>query len=896
MTPYARPFAVSLLLSALLATTAPAFAGPGISSPRHVDTVGNDDGISRPDYSRYKNLAYPASDVDNAQSVGARSAFKALSAGSAASGGGWRLVAPSINPVPAEVTYTGRATTAAGRTTALAITPGCAHESAGACRAFLGAAGGGVWVANHPFSGKLEWTLASSGLDSNAIGSIAVDPQGAGLVVYAGTGEQNSSGDSEAGLGLYKSIDGGKSWKVLPASVPFATGLAIPAITIDPRNSKHLYFGTMTALHGAAASANASVPPATANLGLYESFDGGQSFTRILNTAPGSSFTGGIMDIQLDPNDLDTVYVSVFGSAILRSSKALDGDTSFRPIFATGSPNDGFNRLVISLAKVGKATRIYVGDSIDLPGTSYIYRVDSGRVPATTLSDGINNPGWLALSSTTPGDPGYGSFMFCQGQCFYDIYIASPPGRPDTVWIGGSMNYPEIFGQVPPASNGRAVMRSTNAGVTFTDMTRDSQRPTLGMHPDQHAIVFNPKNPDQVLAASDGGVVRTSGTFVDASSQCATRGLTGADLTDCLVWLAAIPTTIEPVNDGLSSLQFQSIAFDPKHPSTVWMGGTQDNGTWSFGSPAGSFFETVGGDGGTCGFDAVNSNIRFHTYYYPQIDVNFQGSLTTGWDWIADPLFASGEATEFYTPMISDPVVGGSIFAGLQHIWRTQDSGGAQAYLDLHCNEFTGDFSVTCGDWVALGGDLTSTTFGSTRGGGEVALVSRSTGDTSTLWAATSRGRVFFSSTADTADPASVSFTRLDSSTTPSRVISGIAIDPEHGNHAFVAYTGYGAYTPATPGHVFDVRVSRSGSAVFQDISYNLGDLPITALALDADSGTLFAGTDFGVLALKAGAKTWSVAGTGLPPAAVYQLALTPEGQLYAATHGRSMWRLDIEH
>lgn len=888
------PLTLGLLL--LAAGVAGPAQAAGISTPSHADNVGNDDGISRPDYSRYKNLAYPQADVDNAQSAGARQAFKAIAA-AASHGGSWALASPTVNPVPALVTYTNRATNASGRVTALALTPGCRDDDFGACRVFLGAAGGGVWVADHPFSGTLQWRAASTGLDSNAIGSLLVDPKGYGLVAYAGTGEQNSSGDSEAGVGLYKTVDGGKTWQVLPASVPLASGLSIASIAIDPRDSRHLYFGTMTALHGAAASANASLPPSTANLGLYESRDGGTTFTRILNTAPGSSFTGGVMDIQFDPNDPDTVYLSIFGYGIVRASPRLDGTAAFLTVFATGQPNDGFNRLVMSLAKLGKATRVYVGDSIDAPGTSYLYRVDNARVPASALYDGTSNLGWTALSDPTPGNPGYSSYGFCQGQCFYDIYVASPPGRPDTVYIGGSMNYPEIFGQVAPASNGRAVMRSTNAGVSFTDMTRDARSPSLGMHPDQHAIVFNPRNPDQILAGSDGGLVRTSGSFVDASAGCAARGLSGPDLTDCLTWLAAIPTLVEPENEGLASLQFQSIAFDPRDPLGSWIGGTQDNGTWAFGTSGAPFFETIGGDGGTVGIDAADSNIRFHTYYAPQIDVNFQGALLTGWDWVSDPLLASGEAYEFYPPTLSDPKVGGTMFIGLQHVWRTQDSGGPRAYLDLHCNEYSGDFKAPCGDWVPLGDDLTLASAQPPlrdRAGGEVALVARSQGDSGTLWTGTSRGRLFVSSNADAADPTAVVFTRIDDSTaSPSRVISGIAIDPADGHHAFVAYTGYGAYTPYAPGHVYEVTVDRAGTAAsFQDLSYNLGDLPVTALVRDARSGTLYAGTDFGVLVLAPGSRQWQALGQGLPPTAVYQLALSEDGLLYAATHGRGMWRL----
>jgi hypothetical protein len=58
-------------------------------------------------------------------------------------------------------------------------------------------------------------------------------------------------------------------------------------------------------------------------------------------------------------------------------------------------------------------------------------------------------------------------------QCSYEMWVASPAGRPDTVWISGSRQYNEIF-TANPSSNGRAVQRSTDADADFTDMTDDA--------------------------------------------------------------------------------------------------------------------------------------------------------------------------------------------------------------------------------------------------------------------------------------------------------------------------------------------------------------------------------------------------------------------------------------
>ena len=95
------------------------------------------------------------------------------------------------------------------------------------------------------------------------------------------------------------------------------------------------------------------------------------------------------------------------------------------------------------------------------------------------------------------------------------------------VVVGGLMHYEELKPYAAPGgmrSNGRSVLMSPDAGVNWTDVTGDVGGES--MHPDQHAVVFVPGNADQFFAGSDGGVIRTSGKFADASAQCDSRGLT----------------------------------------------------------------------------------------------------------------------------------------------------------------------------------------------------------------------------------------------------------------------------------------------------------------------------------------------------------------------------------
>lgn len=878
------------------------------------DNSGPGSLISGPAQEQYYDRAYPRSAISYTQTIGAYHAFQSvLRQPMVSQGQSWHLVGPTTGTDPGIVTYTGRATVASGRVTAIVVAPNCDQNL---CRVWVAAAGGGIWETDNGLAPVPSWHASSSGLASNAIGSLVLDPTDpTGATLYAGTGEPNGSSDSEAGVGLFKSINFGKSWQLVEGSVAVAHDRSIGAIAIDPANADHIFIGTDVARHGAASvNGGRFTPPNAPKVGLYESTNGGFTFNLVFSkdsdsVDPGSPngsdfFRGGVTKVDFYSGGTGTtgqwVYFSMSDYGLFREN----AKGTFEQVFASAGggtvANSGGARTEFALAPNGNKLRIYVGDTDGT--TANLYRVDDASVPASKLTDGTNNPGWLKLSNATKGTAGFAAYNYCDPQCSYDMPIASPPGHPDTLWIGGSMQYSEIFTANPP-SNGRAVQRSTDAGVSFTDMTDDIQSPPLGMHPDQHTIAFAPGNPDIAFLGSDGGLVRTSGNFADASSGCANRGLAGADLTDCQNWLKAVPTQISSLNDGLATIQFQSLAINPQHPKTDVIGGSQDNGTWAYNqnqATAGStWFESVGGDGGQSLIDSGNTNIRMHTYFGPNADVNFKGTDPTGWDFMTDPLVASKEAASFYVPLIAAPGLSGTMFVGLEHVWRTNDSGGPRAYLDQHCNEQTGDFNSPCGDWVPLGSTtLTSTTFGAdkTGPGSYVVAINQAPTNENILWAATRFGRLFISTNAD-APSAAVTFTRIDTAAQPNRFISGIAVDPKNPYHAFVSFSGYSAYTPKTPGHVFDVTYDpTTGKATWKDISYGLDDAPITSIAYDDLKGDIYIATDFGVNVLQANSTTWMPAAPGLPMVAVYGLTISSTSRvLYAATHGRGAWRLNLD-
>src|SRR6266436_4836320 len=175
----------------------------------------------------YANRAYPAPYVPFALTRNAHRAWSNVMARAPGKGinvlGGWSLAGPSTANFPDVLTFSGAPYTTSGRITALAVDPSC---STSRCRAWAAAAGGGVWRTTNALSGSgVSWTFISGSFATNAIGTLTYDA--AHNTLYAGTGEPNSSGDSEAGFGIYKSTDGGNTWTQLAANTTVPTGLGV---------------------------------------------------------------------------------------------------------------------------------------------------------------------------------------------------------------------------------------------------------------------------------------------------------------------------------------------------------------------------------------------------------------------------------------------------------------------------------------------------------------------------------------------------------------------------------------------------------------------------------------------------------------------------------------------
>jgi hypothetical protein len=734
---------------------------------------------------------YPANVIPPRVSDDAEATFEAIAAADAKKGDPkgkghrWKLYGPRTAAIQPGVTaFTGATNQTASRMSAIVVSPECRTNH---CRVWATAAGGGVWRTDNATAPDPDWKLLGADeLEQNSTGDLVLDPTDKkGKTLYLGTGEATRcSSGCEAGVGIYRSTDGGEHWAklrdrcvsnttyacVTPGKDAFL-GRSISSIVIDPRNANHIFVGSAIGVRGLThvigTGSTVRFPAGANDPGVYESTDGGDTFTEVWNGGQAGSF--GVTDVGLDPLNLDTVYASAFDQGLWRRDAGA-AQTAFSKVFAAEfNQGAGINRTMFALTVKGGHTRIYLTDGTNNgngpqdPLAATFWRTDNANQPAaallasqaagSTAPAGNGNPfpatynGWQKLTAQTTASPYYATDDFCWAQCSYDNDVYSPPGMPDTVYVIGAMYYGELpcntkgVGCGNGISNGRAVLYSTTAGDpdaqnnnrTFTDLTYDNQntnapwcafapygltlclRAPNGIHPDQHAIAINPANPTQIFEGSDGGMIRTSGQFADISAQCnePLRPTDASDKLTCKRLLSRVPTELAHIDKKLSStLQFINVAINPFLSCEV-MGGTQDNGTWSnIGCDRNAWPQVIYGDGGEAGYDATTPGWRFQAFTSGAGDSNFRNGDPERWVIATAPVVRSGEGPAFYWPQIGDPNPAAGthpIWQGAKHVWRSFAFGAGDPTTSgpqIDTSPNVAAYEANCPEFVTSGAKL----------------------------------------------------------------------------------------------------------------------------------------------------------------------------------------------
>src|SRR5689334_22084582 len=154
---------------------------------------------------------------------------------------------------------------------------------------YIASAGGGVWKTTNAGT---SFNPIFDGEGSHSIGCVTIDPKDS-LVVWVGTGENNSQRSVSMGDGVYKSIDGGRSWM----NVGLKSSEHIGKIAVDPRDSNVVYVAAQGPLWAPGG-----------DRGLYKTTDGGKTWKQVLAISENT----GVTDVVLDPRNPYVVYAAAY--------------------------------------------------------------------------------------------------------------------------------------------------------------------------------------------------------------------------------------------------------------------------------------------------------------------------------------------------------------------------------------------------------------------------------------------------------------------------------------------------------------------------------------------------------------------------------------------------------
>ena len=314
---------------------------------------------------------------------------------------------------------------------------------------YIGVNNGGVWKTDD--AGR-TWTPIFDSQPTQSIGALAVAPSDPN-VLYVGSGEGLQRPDLSVGDGMYKSIDGGRTW----THVGLSDGRQIGAILVDPGDANRLFVAVLGHPYGP-----------NAERGVYRSTDGGATFEKVLYR---DADTGAI-DLAFDPANPNTVYAVLWaarqgpweygndfngpGSGLFRST---DGGTTWEPIGrGLPTPAEGLARMGIGIAP-SDGRRIYA--LVEAPRErGGLYRSDDAGI---------------SFARVNPDERIWG-----RGDDFACVRVH--PKNPDVLYVANIAAY-----------------RSEDGGHTFTAF-----KGAPGGD-DYHTIWLNPDDPDVILMAVDQG-------------------------------------------------------------------------------------------------------------------------------------------------------------------------------------------------------------------------------------------------------------------------------------------------------------------------------------------------------------------------------------------------------
>ncbi len=671
---------------------------------------------------------------------------------------------------------------------------------------YVAVGSGGVWKTTNAAT---TWTPIFDDQGSYSIGCVTIDPNRP-EIIWVGTGENVGGRHVGYGDGIYRSLDGGSSWENLGLKKSEHIG----NIIVHPEDSNTLYVAVQGPLWSPGGER-----------GLYKTTDGGKEWKKIL----GEGEYVGVNEVRMDPRDPDVLYAATHqrfrnvaalinggpGSGIHKST---DGGQTWRQLKA-GLPKE-------DMGKIGLA--------ISPQNPDVIY----------ATIEAANEKGGFFRSSNAGGswEKRNDYHSGGTGPHYYQEIFASPHQFDRVYQMDARMRITE------------------DGGKTFTPMNEENK------HGDNHAMAFDPGDPEYLLLGTDGGLYESW------------------DLGKSWKFVANLPVT-----------QFYKVAVDYDEPFYNLYGGTQDNNTQ--GGPSrtdnvsgirnSDWFITLFGDGHQPAVDPTNPDIVYSEWQ--------QGNLVrydrkTAEIVYIQPQPEKGDPPERWnwdSPILISPHDPARLYFASQRVWRSDDRGDSWRPVsgDLSRGLERLTLPMMGRTWsVDANWDLFAmSNFGNVTSLAESPLVE------GLLYAGTDDGLVQVS------EDGGQNWRRIDVSAMPGvpemSFVNDIKADLHNADTLYVALDNHkaGDFRPF-------LMKSADRGATWTSIT---GDLPerhlIWRMVQDhVDANLLFTGTEFGIFFTVDGGNKWVKLSGGVPNIPFRDLAIQKrENDLVGATFGRGFYILD---
>ncbi|PCI62544.1 MAG: hypothetical protein COB37_06530 [Kordiimonadales bacterium] len=317
----------------------------------------------------------------------------------------------------------------------------------------VGAATGGVWISKN---GGLNWTPVFDSEECASIGAVAIN-QNNPDIIWVGTGEGNVRNSTSIGCGMFKSIDGGKTWN----KVGLPNSEHINRIALHPTDENIAYAAVLGKLWGD-----------NKERGLFKTTDGGKSWSKIIYV----NETTGATDVQMDPSNPNKLFASMwqFRRWPYKFESASDGSG----LYVSHDAGESWKQLSVEdgLPK-GEIGRSSFAISRSNPNRVYAL-LESKTGPLVRSDDGGRS--W-AVVNKTPG---------LNDRPFYYNEVRVDPNNPDLVYQVGSR-----------------VKKSIDGGRNFSTIPAiNCCRSSNTIHIDNHDWWINPSNSLHMIDGNDGGL------------------------------------------------------------------------------------------------------------------------------------------------------------------------------------------------------------------------------------------------------------------------------------------------------------------------------------------------------------------------------------------------------